>query len=99
MKADRPEGALLAGVCAGIARTFKWNVWVLRALFVGFLVIKTVAAVIVYAALALVFYLSGSDFSRRGQASDGLVSPELSDRNQRIRDLEKRFRDLERSDD
>ena len=99
MKADRPEGALLAGVCAGIARTFKWNVWVLRALFIGFLVIKTVAAVIIYAALALVFYLSGKDFSHRGKASEGLVSPELSDRNQRIRDLEERFRDLERSED
>lgn len=99
MKADRPEGALLAGVCAGIARTFKWNVWVLRALFIGFLVIKTVAAVIIYAALALVFYLSGSDFGRRTKASEGLVSPELSDRNQRIRDLEERFRDLERSED
>jgi hypothetical protein len=55
--------------------------------------------VIIYAALALVFYLSGKDFSHRGKASEGLVSPELSDRNQRIRDLEERFRDLERSED
>lgn len=99
MKADRPDGALLAGVCAGIAQAFKWNVWVLRVLFIGFLVIKTVAAVIVYAALALVFYLSGNGFGRRPGASDGLVSPELSARNQRIRDLEQRFRDLERSED
>lgn len=98
MKTERPDGALLAGVCAGIARTFNWNVWVLRALFIGFLVIKTIAAVGVYALLALVFYLSGNEFSRRDKGDEELVSPELSDRNQRIRDLEKRFRDLEQSD-
>lgn len=99
MKADRPDGALLAGVCAGIAQAFRWNVWVLRALFVGFLLVKTVAAVIVYAALALVFYLSSNGFKHRRRAADGLVSPELSARNQRISDLEQRFRDLERSED
>jgi phage shock protein PspC (stress-responsive transcriptional regulator) len=97
MKADRPDGALLAGVCAGIAGALQWNVWVLRALFVGFLVIKTWVAVMVYGVLALVFYLSGNNhvFRRGGGPDDGLGSPELSDRNQRIRDLERRFRDLE----
>lgn len=99
MNKDRPEGALLAGVCASIARAFNWNVWVLRALFIGFLVIKTFAAVVVYAVLALVFYFSGPGFSWRGKTDEGLVSPELSERNQRIRDLEQRFRDLERSDE
>ena len=38
----RIEGALLAGACAGVARTFNWNVWVLRALFVAFLLVKTI---------------------------------------------------------
>ena len=99
MKADRPDGALLAGVCAGIARAFKWNVWVLRALFVGFLAIKTIAALVVYAVLAVLFHFSGNDFSFGGKPDDELGSPELSERNQRIRDLEERFRDLERSDD
>ena len=99
MKLDRPDGALLAGVCSGIARAFNWNVWVLRALFVGFLVLKTLPAVLVYAALALVLHLSGSDFRWRSKPNDDLVSPELSERNQRIRDLEQRFRDLEKSDD
>jgi phage shock protein PspC (stress-responsive transcriptional regulator) len=37
MRVKRPDGALLAGVCAGIARALGWNVWVLRALFIGFL--------------------------------------------------------------
>ena len=98
MKANRCEGALLAGVCASIARMFHWNVWVLRALFVVFLMIKTLAAVVVYAVLALAFHLSGTGFGKRESSGGGLASPELSERDQRIRDLERRFRDLERSD-
>jgi len=89
MKLDRCEGALLAGVCAGIARTFNWNVWVLRALFIGFLMIKTLAAVVVYAILALVFHFSGTGFGARKDSESGLASPELSERDKRIRDLER----------
>ena len=98
MNPERPDGALLAGVCAGIARAFKWNVWVLRALFIGFLIIKTLAAVIVYAALALLLYLFGSDWSARDKTTRGLSSPELSERNERIAELERRFKELEGSD-
>ena len=98
MNPERPDGALLAGVCAGIARAFKWNVWVLRALFIGFLIIKTLAAVIVYAALALLLYLFGSDWSVRDKTTRGLSSPELSERNERIAELERRFKELEGSD-
>jgi phage shock protein PspC (stress-responsive transcriptional regulator) len=94
----RPDGALLAGVCAGIARALRWNVWVLRALFVGFLVIKTVAALVVYAILALVLHLLGNEIPGGKRDSGGLTSPELSQRNERITDLERRFRDLENSD-
>ena len=43
----RPDGALLAGVCAGIARALRCNVWVLRALFSGVLAITTVTALII----------------------------------------------------
>ena len=93
MKPERIEGALLAGVCASIARTFSWNVWVLRALFVAFLFIKTLWAIVAYAGLALLIHF-GKGFMDN-QEDDGLSSPELSDRNQRINDLEKRFRDLE----
>ena len=93
---NRTDGALLAGVCAGIAQAFKWNVWVLRALFVGFLLIKTLWAVIAYAALALLFHF-GNEHRERCKARDGLGSPELSERNRRIEELEKRFRDLEKN--
>jgi len=98
MNPERPDGALLAGVCAGIARAFNWKVWVLRALFIGFLIIKTLAAVIVYAALALLLYLFGSDWGIRDKNPSGLGSPELSERNERIAELERRFKELEGSD-
>ena len=98
MKAARPEGSLLAGVCAGIARTFQWNVWVLRALFVAFLLFKTFWAIVVYAVLALGFSLLGGQWPGRAGAEEELASPELSGRNQRINELERRFRDLEEQD-
>ena len=91
---NRTDGALLAGVCAGIAQAFKWNVWVLRALFVAFLLIKTFWAVVAYAALALLFHF-GNEHRERKHGKESLASPELSDRNRRIEELEKRFRDME----
>ena len=98
IEAKRPDGALLAGVCAGIARALRWNVWVLRALFVGFLALKTVAALVVYAVLALAMHLLGNEKLRGQKESEGLASPELSQRSERIADLEKRFREMEDSD-
>jgi phage shock protein PspC (stress-responsive transcriptional regulator) len=94
MRHKPTDGALLAGVCSGIARAFGWNAWVLRALFVLFLLVKTVWAVVAYAVLALVFHVGREHRSRR-HAEDGLASPELADRNRRIEELEQRFRDLE----
>ena len=89
----RPDGALLAGVCAGIAQSLTWNVWVIRGLFVGFLVLKTMLAVVVYLGIALVQYI----YASRGSAAkpDGLASPELADRDARIAALDRRFRELE----
>lgn len=100
MRRERPDGALLAGVCAGTARTFGWNVWALRALFVIFLLVKTLWAVAAYALLALAMYLldnrRGPEERVSGRKGDGgLASPELAERNQRIAELERRFRDLE----
>jgi len=95
VKTTRPDGALLAGVCAGIARTFDWNVWVLRALFVAFLLIKTLWAVVAYAVLALIFHLYEEQWPGRSKSREGLASPELSERGERIADLERRFREME----
>lgn len=94
----RIEGALLAGVCAGIARTFSWNVWVLRFLFVAFLLVKTLWAVVAYAVLALIFNLVEKQLPGRARTRQGLASPELSRRGERISDLERRFRELEGRD-
>jgi phage shock protein PspC (stress-responsive transcriptional regulator) len=93
MTLQRSEGALLAGVCAGTARAFGWNVWALRALFVIFLLVKTLWAVLAYAALALLFHFRPATGTPR--AEEELGSPELASRNRRIAELEKRFRDLE----
>ena len=98
VKASRTEGALLAGVCAGIAQAFNWNVWVLRALFVVFLLVKTLWAIVVYAALALAFKLFEDQWPGKSKSGEGLSSPELSKRNERISDLERRFRELEGRD-
>ncbi|MEE4216751.1 MAG: PspC domain-containing protein [Xanthomonadales bacterium] len=91
---NRSDGALLAGVCAGIAQAFKWNVWVLRVLFAAFLLIKTFWAVLVYAGLALLFHF-GNELREKKNGTEGLASPELSERSRRISDLEKRFEELE----
>jgi len=96
VKSTRPDGALLAGVCAGIARAFDWNVWALRALFVLFLLIKTLWALVAYAALAGVFLLLGGDWRVRGKTGDDLKSPELAARSRRIAELERRFEELQR---
>ena len=98
MKTVRTEGALLAGVCASIAQAFNWNAWVLRALFLAFLLIKTLWAIVVYAALALAFKLFEDQWPGKSKSGEGLASPELSERNQRISDLESRFRELEDRD-
>jgi len=84
---------LLAGVCARIAGALGWNVWALRALFVVFLLVKTLWAVAVYAALALFLHFRPGRGSSES-ADDSLSSPELSARNRRIADLERRFQDL-----
>ena len=95
MRTARREDALLAGVCAEIAGRFGWNVWALRALFVVFLLVKTLWAILAYAVFEIVFRLIGEGRARRRAPASGLESPELADRNERIADLERRFRDLE----
>jgi phage shock protein PspC (stress-responsive transcriptional regulator) len=96
----RPDGALLAGVCAGIASALRWNVWVLRALFIGFAAFKTIAAIGVYAGLALLQHFAPAVKRQVGTrhaspAADNLKSPELSARDRRIEELDRRFRKLE----
>ena len=96
MNAARTEGALLAGVCAGIARIFSWNVWALRAVFVAFLLFKTLWAIAAYAALALVFWLLDAEWPGKHKSRSNLESPELASRNRRIAELERRFEELQR---
>jgi len=95
VKLQRVDGALLAGACAGMARALGWNVWALRALFVVFALFKTLWALLAYAAIALAFQLGRGLHTGDGNAANDLSSPELAERNRRIAELERRFRDLE----
>jgi phage shock protein PspC (stress-responsive transcriptional regulator) len=88
----RPDGALLAGVCADIAAHLGWNAWVLRGLFVLGLLIKTLATGAVYLVLALIF----AAVHHADKTRQSLSAPELSGRSERISELERRFRDMER---
>jgi len=94
MTPPRADGALLTGACAGLARRLGWNAWALRALLVLFLLIKPLWAIAAYTALTALFWLL--DGVGHSAAEEPLESPELNQRSQRIADLERRFRDLER---
>ena len=96
MNHSRSDTALLAGVCARIAQGLGWNVWALRALCVVLLLIKTLWAILAYAAMALVLYLIDGGSPLRSRSRTGLTSPELAGRSQRIADLERRFEELQR---
>jgi phage shock protein PspC (stress-responsive transcriptional regulator) len=91
----RPDDALLAGLCAELARRLGWNVWALRVLFVVALLVQTLptAAVYLLASLAMGLMLAG-----RAPAAGpgGLASERLSERGRRIEELEEKFRKLER---
>jgi phage shock protein PspC (stress-responsive transcriptional regulator) len=89
---NRPAGALLAGVCAGLAQRLGWNAWAIRALFVLGLFIQAIGAGVVYILLAVLL----PRFDSSSEPEPSLKADELSERNQRIAELEKRFRDMER---
>jgi phage shock protein PspC (stress-responsive transcriptional regulator) len=100
-KFRRSDDALLAGVCAEIARRLDWNVWVIRGLFVLGLFIQALATGVVYIVLALALRLldkqGGAD--SKSAPPGGLSSPNLEERGKRIDELEAQFRELERRSD
>ena len=67
-------------------------------MFVAFLLIKTLWAVVAYAIIALVLMLFEGQTFGKSKSDEELGSPELSGRNERIADLERRFRELEGRD-
>ena len=91
----RHPDALLAGVCADLAQRLGWNVWAIRALAVLGLFIHAFGTGGIYLLFALLMpLLRGGDPDPA--EPEGLASPELGDRQQRIAELERRFRDLEK---
>jgi phage shock protein PspC (stress-responsive transcriptional regulator) len=90
--ANRPAGALLAGVCAGLAKKLGWNAWAIRALFVLGLFIQTIGTGVIYILLAVI--LPRLDHSKAPEPE--LKADELSGRQERIAELERRFKEMER---
>jgi len=90
----RPAGALLAGVCADLAARLGWNVWAIRALFVFGLLIQTIGTGVLYILLAVI--LPRLEGGTESEPEPDLKADVLRERNERISDLERRFRDMER---
>ena len=96
----RPEGALLAGVCAETARRLGWNVWAIRLLFVVGLFVHALATGVIYlvaaVAMGLVLGRANTTSASGEEAGDGrLHSEPLEERGRRIQELEEKFRALE----
>jgi phage shock protein PspC (stress-responsive transcriptional regulator) len=89
---QRADGALLAGVCATLAQRLGWNAWALRALFVLGLFIQTIATGVIYLLLALLV----PRFATASDDPEPLQSADLGRRGERIAELERRFREMER---
>ena len=100
MSPYRPDDALLAGVCAEIARRLGWNVWAVRGVFAFGLFINALWVGVAYILMALVMGLGlglGAPPDKEADDEERLSSPEIRDRARRIEDLERKFRDLEDS--
>lgn len=97
------KGPMLAGVCSRLANSLRFNVWVLRGLFVLLLLVKTFAAIVAYVVLALVFQLMDKGAERGTERKSGAGdSPatepsNLDERKRRIEELDRRFRAWEDS--
>lgn len=91
---------LLAGVCSRLASAFRFNAWVLRAIFILLLLTKTLVAVVVYGLLALAFQLAdryrGVERDQQPEKSPAAPAP-ISGHNQKLAELDRRFREWEDS--
>lgn len=93
---NRPAGALLAGVCADLAQRLGWNPWAIRALFVIGLFIQAIGTGAVYIVLAVLLPRFG--IKSQSKPEPELKADVLHDRQQRISELERRFKEMERGE-
>lgn len=98
---DLPKKAhpLLAGVCSRLGQLLRCNIWVLRTGFALLILIKTFWGLAVYAGLALAFRLI-DHYREPGRSTDKefvLESPRLTTHGTRIRELDRRLSEWERS--
>ena len=88
-----PERGVIAGVCAGLAEYFDWNVRLLRAvLVVAFLVSGFFPIVVAYLVLWYVLDPSPAEFSR---PFDSPAAPEAPTRPATMTDIKARFARLD----
>ncbi len=90
---------LLAGVCSRFANRLQFNVWALRAVFIILLLAKTVLAVVVYGVLALLFHAADRHrpFTQAARKPESACAPQPGPHDERINDLDRRFREWEES--
>jgi phage shock protein PspC (stress-responsive transcriptional regulator) len=93
----RPDKALLAGVCAELAQRLGWDLWAIRVLVLIGLLLAPLAVGGAYLLAALLMQLLGKKSApARPAPPAGLGSAELGERGERIAELERKFRELER---
>jgi len=89
---------MLAGVCSRLSNRLEFNVWALRAVLVIFLLAKTVLAVVGYGALALLFHAADRrPFRHTAPKQESRYEPQPDSHDKRIKDLDQRFREWEKS--
>ena len=93
------KGPMLAGVCSRLANRLRFNVWVLRGLFVLLLLVKTFPAIIAYVLLALLFQLLDKGIEKKSTSQEipEAGAPGFEERSRRIEELDRRFRAWEDS--
>ena len=88
------QDALIAGVCAGIAKEQQWNPWLLRAGWLIVLWISVKLAVVAYLIAALVMPFA-EDREEPKQRSSPNAKPKAESPSERVARLEKEFQELE----
>ena len=88
------EDALIAGVCAGIARQFEWSVWAVRLAWVLVALVTLKIALIAYLIAALILPIKGDEI-RRADTERPAIRPWAETSSQRIQRLEREFQQLE----
>jgi len=90
------DDALIAVVCAGIAKQFEWSVWAVRLVWVLVALVTLKIALLAYLVAALVLPVKGADQQPAG-SDHPAIRPWAESSSERIQRLEREFQQLEDS--